>query len=175
MSPGAQTARISSARPSMPPTFLGRAARVSASVFGLPVSGPLNHGAGLPRSRPFSALLTARVVARWATLSGALDGVAPRALHRQPQSGPTGRGQYAVRSAVSAGGRFPLRVRSGSQVGVAPGRLQALPNSGFLRSRSQGATKTPLGQSRIEYGNGFGRMTEGSGALLECDRHLDRN
>ncbi|KAJ1217933.1 hypothetical protein NDU88_005520 [Pleurodeles waltl] len=101
----------------------------------------------------------------------------PQARLREPRSGPAGWGQYATRSPVSAGGRFPPRARSGSRAGITPRRPQVLPSSGFLSSRSQGATKTPLGsrlgQSRIEYGSGFGRVTEGSGALLECDRHLD--
>ncbi|KAJ1170267.1 hypothetical protein NDU88_002147 [Pleurodeles waltl] len=41
--------------------------------------------------------------------SGVLGGVSPPAPLRQPRSVPAGRGRYAARSAISAGGRFPLR------------------------------------------------------------------
>ncbi|KAJ1116832.1 hypothetical protein NDU88_005037 [Pleurodeles waltl] len=104
----------------MPPTFWGRAARVSAPVFGLPVSGPLNNGpvclgdaqsrCRRPRVRS-SAGPPSR--ARWMVWR-------PQARLQEPRSGPAGRGQYAVRSAVSAGGRFPPLARPGSRAGVAP-------------------------------------------------------
>ncbi|KAJ1144342.1 hypothetical protein NDU88_010642 [Pleurodeles waltl] len=100
----------------------------------------------------------------------------PRALLRQPRSVPDGRGWYAARQAASARGRFlPLR-------GLVPGSAP-LPNGGrhsraldFEVSESGGLQDTPRvpnGTNRIVYDSGFGQMTEGSGALLECDRHLD--
>ncbi|KAJ1140032.1 hypothetical protein NDU88_006393 [Pleurodeles waltl] len=55
MSLGAQRVRNPCSRPSIFPTW-GRAAQVSASVFGFPGTGPPIHGAGPPWSHPFSAL-----------------------------------------------------------------------------------------------------------------------
>ncbi|KAJ1117244.1 hypothetical protein NDU88_005444 [Pleurodeles waltl] len=93
----------------MPPTFRGRAARVSAPVSGLPVSGPLNHralvnpGARLLRSCPFSAPPTTRAVARWAPLSGALDGVVPPGAAPAAPVGPRSLGGLGRRAVPASG------------------------------------------------------------------------
>ncbi|KAJ1179780.1 hypothetical protein NDU88_005014 [Pleurodeles waltl] len=108
MSLGAQRVRNSCSRPSMFPTW-GRAAQVSASVFGFPGTGPPIHGAGPPRSHPFSAPPSAYAVSRLALPRACWVVCRPRAPLRQPRSVPAGRGRYAARPAISAGGRFPLR------------------------------------------------------------------
>ncbi|KAJ1116200.1 hypothetical protein NDU88_004418 [Pleurodeles waltl] len=58
-----------------------------------------------------------------------------------------------------------------------PDGAKAPRSPGFLVNRSQGAPGHPVrpgGQeNRIGCSSGFGRMTEGSRALSECDRHLD--
>ncbi|KAJ1108138.1 hypothetical protein NDU88_005520 [Pleurodeles waltl] len=72
--------------------------------------------------------------------------------------------------------RFPLR--RGLALRSAPppngGRHSRAPDFEVPESGGhQDTLQFPIGTNRIGYGSGFGRMTEGSGALLECDRHLD--
>ncbi|KAJ1152538.1 hypothetical protein NDU88_005313 [Pleurodeles waltl] len=116
----------------------GRAARVSAPVFGLSVSGPLNHGARLPRSRPFSALPTACVVTRWAPLSDALDGVAPLGAAPAAPVGPRRPGSVcrllgglSWRAVPDSGVVwFPGRRRSLTAAGTPELRILEVPESG---------------------------------------------
>ncbi|KAJ1191767.1 hypothetical protein NDU88_001083 [Pleurodeles waltl] len=75
----------------------------------VPGNWPADPRAAPPRSHPFSAPPFAYAVSRLALPRACWVVCRPRAPLRQPRSVPAGRGRYAARPAISAGGRFPLR------------------------------------------------------------------
>ncbi|KAJ1123903.1 hypothetical protein NDU88_002370 [Pleurodeles waltl] len=113
------------------------------------VRAPGNRPAD-PRGRPApeSPILSAADRACGLPLgpsSGVLDGVASPGAALAAPVGPRRSGP--VRRSLGCPSRraVPASARPGPAVGAAPQRRQALPCSRFLRSRSQGATKTPFG------------------------------